>query len=73
MLALLQQELGSEAGDNEPYAMDSTDYTIPRHAVSHRRRYVELEIRQDCLASPESITEWAERLSRVLRQAQAKL
>ncbi|WP_207790284.1 N-formylglutamate amidohydrolase [Glacieibacterium frigidum] len=36
-------------GDNEPYRMDATDHTVPRHAFDTDRPYVELEIRQDLL------------------------
>ena len=56
-------------GDNEPYAMDGIDYTIPRHAFSSQRPYVEIEIRQDLLASEEQQVVWARRLERVLRRA----
>ncbi|MCT2557585.1 N-formylglutamate amidohydrolase [Tsuneonella sp. YG55] len=37
-------------GDNEPYRMDDTDYTVPRHAYSRGLRYAEIEVRQDLLA-----------------------
>lgn len=49
MLDLLRAEPGLVVGDNEPYAMDGTDYTAPFHA--HRRGLdaVELEVRQDLL------------------------
>lgn len=33
--------------DNQPYAMDGTDYTVPRHAYPRSLPYVELEVRQD--------------------------
>jgi predicted N-formylglutamate amidohydrolase len=57
-----------EVGDNEPYAMDATDHTIPRHAYARRRPYVELEIRQDLLGSPSSVEGWSERLSGTLSE-----
>lgn len=37
-------------GDNEPYRMDGTDYTIPHHAFPRGLGYVELEFRQDVLS-----------------------
>ena len=40
---------GLTIGDNEPYHMDATDYTIPRHAFARDLRYVEIEVRQDWL------------------------
>jgi predicted N-formylglutamate amidohydrolase len=36
-------------GDNEPYRMNTTDYTVPRHAFSRGLRYLELEVRQDLI------------------------
>ena len=38
-----------EVGDNAPYAMDGTDYTVPHHAVGRGLDYVELEVRQDLI------------------------
>ncbi len=35
--------------DNQPYSMDGTDHTVPRHAYPRRLPYVELEVRQDLL------------------------
>lgn len=67
VLAKLQAEGDLVVGDNEPYAMDRIDYTIPRHAFAAGLPYVELEIRQDLLpADPEG---WAIRLARVLTAA----
>lgn len=41
---------GRAIGDNEPYAMDSTDYTVPAHAFARDLPYAEIEVRQDLLA-----------------------
>ena len=50
-LRRLRAELSvSEVGDNEPYAMDGTDYTAPRHAAESGFDYLELEVRQDLIA-----------------------
>lgn len=38
-------------GDNEPYRMDATDYTVPRHAYPRDLLYVEVEVRQDWLVT----------------------
>ena len=35
--------------DNEPYAMDDTDYTVPTHAFTRALRYAEVEVRQDLI------------------------
>ncbi|WP_267388300.1 N-formylglutamate amidohydrolase [Sphingomonas sp. GC_Shp_3] len=56
-------------GDNEPYAMDRIDYTIPQHAFAAGRRYVETEIRQDLLASHDQIADWATLLEEVFTTA----
>ncbi len=50
MLALLRAEDGLVIGDNEPYAMDGIDYTVPRHAGARGLDYLELEVRQDLIA-----------------------
>jgi predicted N-formylglutamate amidohydrolase len=51
MLAALRAELGPAlVGDNEPYRLDGTDYTIPRHAIAAGLDYLELEVRQDLIA-----------------------
>ena len=55
-------------GDNQPYAMDGIDYTIPRHAYPSGRRYVELEIRQDLLGVPTGPRYWTAILQGVLTQ-----
>ena len=45
------QQTGLTIGDNQPYRMDATDYTVPRHAFARDLRYVEIEVRQDWLVS----------------------
>jgi predicted N-formylglutamate amidohydrolase len=69
MLALLQAEPGMVVGDNEPYAMDNIDYTIPLHAIARGLPYVELEIRQDLIAGPEGQAEFAALLARLIPAA----
>jgi len=71
MLALLRAEPGLEAGDNEPYAMDSIDYTAPSHAVGPLREMLELEVRQDLIADAAGQARWAALLARLLPQALA--
>lgn len=65
MLRLLR-ETPFEVGDNEPYRMDTTDYTVPHHAFGRGLRYVELEVRQDLLV--ENRNEVAARLSPLFLQ-----
>ena len=49
-LAALTREMGDEAGDNQPYAMDLSDATVALHADARGLDYLELEVRQDLLA-----------------------
>ena len=49
MLALLREAVGAEAGDNQPYAMDEIDLTVPLHVDQRGIDYLELEVRQDLL------------------------
>jgi len=52
MLMALRAEVGADlVGDNEPYRMDGTDYTTPRHAIAGGLDYLELEVRQDLISS----------------------
>jgi len=50
VLSALREAVGEDAGDNQPYAMDATDNTIPLHADAHGLDYLELEVRQDLIA-----------------------
>lgn len=49
-------------GDNQPYHMDDTDWTVPTHCYADRLPYVELEIRQDHLQTAIDIAGVAARL-----------
>jgi len=66
VLAKLEARGDLMVGDNEPYAMDMIDFTIPDHAFAAGRRYVETEIRQDLLETEAQIRDWAEVLKQVL-------
>jgi predicted N-formylglutamate amidohydrolase len=66
MLGLLNAEPGYVVGDNQPYAMDGTDYTAPYHARPRGLDYCELEIRQDLIAQPAGQQAFATLLSRLL-------
>lgn len=64
LLALLRAEPDLDpVGDNEPYAMDSIDYTVPRHAIARGLDYLEIEIRQDLIADPTGERTWGERVA----------
>ena len=56
-------------GDNQPYSVsDASDYTIVVHGEQRGIPHVELEIRQDLLASAAGVEEWVERLGCVLEE-----
>lgn len=54
VLSALREVSGLVVGDNEPYNMDPTqDYSTPEHALSRGLDYLQVEFRQDLVASPE--------------------
>lgn len=69
MLRLLRAEPGMVVGDNQPYAMDGIDYTIPRHAIGRGLPYLELEIRQDLIADEAGQIWFADLLARLIPRA----
>jgi predicted N-formylglutamate amidohydrolase len=71
MLARLRREEGLTVGNNEPYRMDETDYTVGRHANPNDLPYLELEVRQDLLFDDEAAGRWADRCARWLEDAMA--
>jgi predicted N-formylglutamate amidohydrolase len=67
LLRRLRREPGlGEVGDNQPYRMDGTDYTIPHHAHGRGLDYVEIEVRQDLIAEPAGQAAVAALLARLL-------
>jgi predicted N-formylglutamate amidohydrolase len=68
LLRLLRAEGDLVVGDNQPYAMDGTDYTAPTHAWARGLDVIELEIRQDLLADIEGQTRFADLFARLLPQ-----
>ena len=69
VLALLKADLGDEAGDNQPYAMDGSDNTVPLHADARGLDYLELEVRQDLIGDPADQARTAAVVAGWLRQA----
>jgi predicted N-formylglutamate amidohydrolase len=69
VLALLRQALGEEVGDNQPYAMDGTDNTVPLHADACGLDYLELETRQDLIADDAGQDEVAALIADLLTRA----
>jgi predicted N-formylglutamate amidohydrolase len=67
LAALLRAEGDLEVAENEPYRVtDETDYGVPIHAEKAGLDYLEIEIRQDLIATPGGQVAWAERLARLL-------
>jgi len=66
MLASLREDRELVVGDNQPYAMDTIDYTIPLHAYPRGLEYAEIEIRQDLLCDQGGIDQWCDQLERAL-------
>jgi predicted N-formylglutamate amidohydrolase len=52
LLADLRARSGVKVGDNLPYAMDATDYSMARHAFPTGLPYAQIEIRQDLVGFP---------------------
>ncbi len=69
MLALLRSAVGAEAGDNQPYAMDGIDVTVPLHADARGIDYLELEVRQDLIGDPAGQAAVAAIIGPLLQQA----
>jgi predicted N-formylglutamate amidohydrolase len=68
VLASLNEMIDLPVGDNQPYAMDGIDYTVPRHAYPAGLPYVEIEVRQDILSTPEGRVRIAVLLQTVLQK-----
>jgi len=70
LLAGLAALPGLCVGDNQPYRMDDTDYTVPRHAWPGLP-YVELEVSQRRLADDPGVTDIARLLADGMTEASA--
>lgn len=66
LLDLLGRDGSLVVGDNEPYRMDTIDYTVPRHCYADRVPYAELEVRQDLIGTTDGQRHWATLLADVL-------
>jgi predicted N-formylglutamate amidohydrolase len=74
MLDLLRQEPDLTVGDNAPYALtEDSDYSIPFHAERRGLEHVEIEIRQDLIATPEGQAAWANRFAHWFTSALPRL
>jgi predicted N-formylglutamate amidohydrolase len=74
LLDLLRQEGDLVVGDNAPYAVtEDSDYGVPVHGEQRGLAHVEVEIRQDLIATPDGQEAWARRFARLLTAADAAL
>ena len=64
---LLSEERSLVIGDNEPYKVsDASDYSVVTYGERLQLPHIEIEIRQDLIASAEGQSEWTRRLARAL-------
>jgi len=74
MLSVLREVEGEAVvGDNQPYAMDTVDYSIPHHCDARGLDYLELEVRQDLIETAEQAEAMAEYLAPLLIEALRRL
>jgi predicted N-formylglutamate amidohydrolase len=73
MLDVLRDDAELTVGDNEPYQMDGTDYTVPLHAFPRDLAYAEIEVRQDLVDTSEGQAIWASHLSHAAQAAYRRL
>lgn len=61
-------------GDNQPYNLDlREDYSVPVHAIRRGLPHLQVEVRQDLVATPAGAMHWADLLLAALRPTLAKL
>ncbi|WP_026381609.1 N-formylglutamate amidohydrolase [Afifella pfennigii] len=68
LLELLREEHGLRVGDNEPYTGALSGDTLNKHGTARGLAHALIEVRNDLIAHPPGIAEWAERLEAILRQ-----
>lgn len=73
VLAGLRSRIDAPVGDNEPYAMDGIDLTVPHHCYRAELAYAEIEIRQDLIADAAGQECWADLLANVLTDSLASI
>jgi predicted N-formylglutamate amidohydrolase len=74
VLKALKSMRGIVMGDNQPYNMVAEeDYTTPIHALNRGLDYVQVEFRQDCVATPEGQKRFAGVFAQALKAALEEL
>jgi predicted N-formylglutamate amidohydrolase len=59
---------GLSVGDNEPYSGRVLNYTMNRHAEARRLPYINVEVRQDELATAEDVARWRNILAETITE-----
>lgn len=67
LIERLQMERGLRVGDNEPYIGALKNDTMYRHGTGRGFAHALLEVRNDLIATPAGVLEWADRLEPILR------
>ena len=60
------RDQGWVTGENQPYTGHLQGDSIDRHALSHNRPNLLIEVRNDLIATPDGQAEWARRLAPVI-------
>ncbi|MGH6924333.1 MAG: N-formylglutamate amidohydrolase [Propylenella sp.] len=68
LLTSLRAEHGLRVGDNEPYSGALKHDTMYRHGSERGLAHALLEVRNDLIAAPAGVLEWADRLEPLLRE-----
>ena len=71
LLTALRSEHGLRVGDNEPYTGALKNDTMYRHGTARGLAHALLEVRNDLIATPAGVLEWADRLEPLLRKVLA--
>ncbi|MDE2294115.1 MAG: N-formylglutamate amidohydrolase [Gammaproteobacteria bacterium] len=73
LLSVLRADPALVVGENQPYAVgDATDVAIPEYGEKRGLLHVEIEVRQDLIATPSGQRAWASRLAVALSEALAR-
>lgn len=66
-------EAGFEVGNNQPYSGRDLNYTMNRHAETHGRPYLAIEVRQDQISDLQGQQFWAQLIADIARRVASKL
>ncbi len=73
LLAVLRADRALIVGENQPYAVgDATDFAIPEYGEKRGLLHVEIEVRQDLVATPAGQRAWTARLAVALTESLAR-